>query len=58
MELRQMKEIKCLQSQQYPASTDYNKLIFNIYSTNNTKPFKYSPSGWKILTGWSAECPI
>jgi hypothetical protein len=24
------------------------------YATYNTNPFKYSPSGWKIETGWSA----
>ena len=25
-----------------------------LYSTYNTSPFRYSPSGWYILIGWSA----
>ena len=31
---------------------------FNIqhYSTNSINPFKYAPSGWKMLMGWSAGC--
>ena len=27
-----------------------------FYSTYNTSPFRYSPSGWYMFIGWSAGC--
>ncbi len=36
----------------YSVSFGYAEAI--PYSTYSTSPFRYSPSGWYILIGWSA----
>ncbi len=30
------------------------KQLHYVYSTQSTSPFRYSPSGWEMSTGWSA----
>ena len=37
---------------------DRPPFFYNLffYSTIKTSPFKYPPSGWKMLMGWSAGC--